>query len=133
MSTTNTCNILVKESDYQKLMTLIDLTNTPAAATLDTELSRADIVGDDQLPVDTVAMGTTATFEDLDNGEQNTITLVFPRQADVDSMKISILSPVGSALIGLRLGGTIDWPLPGGKQRRLKVVAIAEHEEASNE
>lgn len=125
--------ITVKDSDYQKLAGLIDSANTPATAALDKELSRADIVADDQLPADTVAMGSTATFEDLDSGKHSTVTLVYPGQADVDRMRISILSPVGSALIGLRIGGTIDWPLPGGKQRRLKVIAVTEHAEASNE
>lgn len=132
MPSKNASNILIRESDYQKLVTLIDSASTPAATALDAELSRADIVSDDQLPADTVAMGSKATFEDLDSGELNTVTLVFPRQADVDCMKISILSPVGSALIGLRIGGTIDWPLPGGKQRRLKVIAVAEHDVAGD-
>lgn len=133
MARTKTSNIIVKESDYQKLMTLIDLSGTPAALALDAELARADIVSDHKLPPDTVAIGSTVTFEDMDSSAQTTVTLVFPRQADVDSMKISVLSPVGSALIGLRIGGTIDWPLPGGKQRRLRVIAVTDPQEADDE
>ena len=132
MTSTDTSNIVVKESDFQKLMSLIDSTDTPAAAALDAELARADIVSDPQLPAGTVAMGSTVTFEDRDCGDQTTVTLVFPRQADVDCMKISVLTPVGSALIGLRIDGSIDWPLPGGKQRRLEVVAVTDCQEADH-
>ncbi|MEA3300562.1 MAG: nucleoside diphosphate kinase regulator [Pseudomonadota bacterium] len=116
--------IIVAESDYQRLSSLIDSAQSAAAEALDAELSRAEIVADPLLPPDTVAMGSTVTFRDRDSGEQTTVTLVYPREADVDRMRISVLSPVGSALIGLGIGGAIDWPLPGGRQRRLEVIAV---------
>lgn len=116
--------IIVAESDYQRLSALIDAAQSTAAEALDGELSRAEIVADPLLPPDTVAMGSTVTFRDRDSGEETTVTLVYPREADVDRMRISVLSPVGSALIGLGIGGAIDWPLPGGRQRRLEVIAV---------
>ncbi|MDY0069458.1 MAG: nucleoside diphosphate kinase regulator [Porticoccaceae bacterium] len=116
--------IIVAESDYQRLSSLIDSAQSAAAEALDAELSRAEIVADPLLPPDTVAMGSTVTFRDQDSGEQTTVTLVYPREADVDRMRISVLSPVGSALIGLGIGGAIDWPVPGGRQRRLEVIAV---------
>ena len=116
--------IIVAESDYQRLSSLIDSAQSAAAEALDAELSRAEIVADPLLPPDTVAMGSTVTFRDQDSGEQTTVTLVYPREADVDQMRISVLSPVGSALIGLGIGGAIDWPVPGGRQRRLEVIAV---------
>ncbi|HLS97254.1 MAG TPA: nucleoside diphosphate kinase regulator [Porticoccaceae bacterium] len=116
--------IIVAESDYQRLSSLIDSAQSAAAEALDAELSRAEIVADPLLPPDTVAMGSTVTFRDRDSGEQTTVTLVYPREADVDRMRISVLSPVGSALIGLGIGGAIDWPVPGGRQRRLEVIAV---------
>lgn len=116
--------IIVAESDYQRLSALIDAAQSTAAEALDGELSRAEIVADPLLPPDTVAMGSTVTFRDRDSGEETTVTLVYPREADVDRMRISVLSPVGSALIGLGIGGAIDWPVPGGRQRRLEVIAV---------
>ncbi|HEY8386690.1 MAG TPA: nucleoside diphosphate kinase regulator [Porticoccaceae bacterium] len=127
MSTDQSNNIIVADSDYRKLLALIDNTDSPAAEALDAELSRAEVVPDHQLPPDAVAMDSTVSFRDLDSGDETTVTLVFPRNADVNSMKISILSPVGSALIGLRVGGQIDWPLPGGRHRRLEVISVKQH------
>ncbi|MGV8836859.1 nucleoside diphosphate kinase regulator, partial [Cellvibrio sp.] len=91
---------------------------------LNIQLNHADIVPDRDIPDDAVTMGSQVTFVDLDSNEEQTISLVYPNEADVTQMKISILSPVGSALIGLRIGGNIDWPVPQGKVRRLKVIAV---------
>jgi regulator of nucleoside diphosphate kinase len=127
MSTTDINNLVVAESDYQKLLGLIDCTDSDAARALDTELSRAEIVPDRQLPIDAVAIDSKASFRDLDSGAETTVTLVLPRHADVATMKISVLSPVGSALIGLRVGGQINWPLHNGRHRRLEVIAVEQH------
>ncbi|MGD9659739.1 MAG: nucleoside diphosphate kinase regulator [Porticoccaceae bacterium] len=116
--------ITVKESDYSKLMSLIEKTDDASSEALDIELARAEIVSDARFPDTIVAMGSTVTFADLDNGEETRVTLVFPHETDVAAMKISVLSPVGSALIGLAKGGVIDWKLPSGKVRRLQVVNV---------
>jgi regulator of nucleoside diphosphate kinase len=55
---------------------------------------------------------------------------VYPREADIDAGKISILVPVGSALLGLRVGQSIDWTLPGGRKRRYRVIAVPYQPEA---
>lgn len=117
--------LLLRNSDYQRLLQLIDTNDTPAAEALDDEISRAEVVPDSELPENVVAMESVVTFEDLDSGESQTVQLVYPTQADVAKMRVSILSPVGSALIGLRIGDSISWPLPQAKVRRLKVVAVA--------
>jgi len=117
-------SLIVSKSDYQQLLKLIEQEDTPAAEALDIELSRAELVEENKLPADAVSMGSVVTFTDLDSQEEKTISLVYPHEADVTTMKISILSPVGSALIGLRIGGNIDWPVPQGKVRRLKVIAV---------
>ncbi len=124
MRTKKENSLIISKPDYQQLIKLIEQHDTPAAEALDIELSRADIVQDKDVPADAVAMGSTVTFVDLDSNEEKTINLVYPKEADVTQMKISILSPVGSALIGLRIGGNIDWPVPQGKVRRLKVIAV---------
>ncbi len=115
---------IISKTDYLQLIKLIEQHDTPAAEALDIELGRAEIAPSADVPSDAVTMGSTATFTDLDSDEEKTITLVYPNEADVAQMKISILSPVGSALVGLRIGGEIDWPVPLGKVRRLKVIAV---------
>lgn len=129
MRTKKENTLIISKPDYLQLIKLIEQHDTPAAEALDIELSRADIVQDKDVPADAVAMGSTVTFIDLDSNEEKTISLVYPNEADVAQMKISILSPVGSALIGLRIGGNIDWPVPQGKVRRLKVIAVQQLQE----
>jgi regulator of nucleoside diphosphate kinase len=116
--------IIITESDYERLSRLIDNNPSPAAAALAEEIERAEIVTDDALPADVVPMNATVSFEDLDTGATRTVRLVYPRDADVSQMRISVLSLVGSALIGLAIGGTIEWPLAGGKRAHLRVTAI---------
>jgi regulator of nucleoside diphosphate kinase len=60
----------------------------------------------------------------LDTGKELVVTLVYPHDADIDENKISILAPIGAALIGLRVGQVIRWPVPSGKEKRLQVVAV---------
>lgn len=124
MSSKKTTALIIAKTDYLRLMQLIEKIDTPAADALDLELSRAKIVETAKLPADVVAMDSIVTFTDLDSAEDKTIQLVYPQDADVTKMKISVLSPVGSALIGLKIGGTIEWPVPQGKVRRLQVTAV---------
>jgi regulator of nucleoside diphosphate kinase len=115
--------IFLAKTDYLKLMAMIENSDLPAAEALEEELGRAEILADDQLPAHVVRMGSLVSFEDLDTGERTSVTLVFPQEANADLQCISVLSPMGSALIGLAEGGTIEWPLPNGRMRRVKVVA----------
>ena len=62
--------------------------------------------------------------EDEVSGEKHVLTLVFPREANVDEGKVSVLAPVGSALLGLAIGQSIDWNAPGGRKLRLRVTAV---------
>ena len=129
MLTKNENSLIVSKPDYLQLIKLIEQYDTPAAEALDIELGRADIVNPQDIPTDTVTMGSIVTFIDMDSSEENTVSLVYPADANVAQMKISVLSPVGSALIGLRIGGHIDWPIPQGKVRRLKVIAVQQPSE----
>lgn len=121
-------SLFISERDYQRLLPLIEKYDNAAAEALDNELGRAKIVRNTELPDDVVAMDSRVTFIDLDTAEESTVDLVYPANADIEKMKISILSPVGTALIGLRVGGKIDWPLPNGKIRHLQVVAVIQAE-----
>ncbi|HWV15352.1 MAG TPA: nucleoside diphosphate kinase regulator [Cellvibrio sp.] len=120
--------LFISESDYKKILPLAEQQVLTAAELLENELGRAEILPDENFPSDVVAMDSEVTFVDRDSCEKTTVTLVFPQHANVDKMKISILSPVGSALIGLGIGHCIDWPLGGGKVRRLEVVAVSQAE-----
>lgn len=132
MSNTPHNALIICEFDYQRLISLTENSRSATAEALEDELDRADITSLVDFPSDAVCMDSDVTFTDLDSGEETTVSLVYPGDANVDQMKISVLSPVGSALIGLRIGGTIDWPLPGGKVRRLKVVAVTQPEKIRN-
>jgi len=116
--------LIISDYDYQRLLPLAEKYNTSAAEMLDDELGRAEIVAD--IPDDVVSMNSSVTFMDLDTGEKSTVSLVYPMDANIEQMKISILSPVGTALIGLRVGGKIDWPLPGGNIKHLQVITVSQ-------
>lgn len=121
----NATELIISKLDYTNLLTLIEKTeNTNAADALDEEISRANVVELKDLPANTVTMNSLVTFSDVDSAEEKTVQLVYPQDADINQAKISVLSPVGSALIGLSIGGTIEWPVPQGKVRRLKVIAV---------
>lgn len=128
MSITENSLLIISDHDYEPLLPLTEKYRTSAAEMLDEELGRAEIVPNYDFPVDVVSMNSSVTFLDLGAGEQSTVSLVYPMDADIEKMKISILSPVGTALIGLRVGGKIDWPLPGGSIKHLKVISVAQPE-----
>lgn len=116
--------ITLKESDYERLQATIEHHESPQADALDEELARAETVLDADFPEGIVSMHSRVTFEDIDTGKETTVTLVYPQEADVAKMRVSILTPVGSALIGLSVGGEIEWPLPSGQARRLRVQSV---------
>jgi regulator of nucleoside diphosphate kinase len=116
--------IFVKQSDYQVLTEFIARNRSDAAKDLQSELDRAEIVPDRDYNNDFVCVDSQVTFIDLDLLSQTKVTLVMPWQANVTQLKISVLSPVGCALLGLRKGNEIEWPLLNGKVRRLSVQNI---------
>lgn len=118
--------LVLSRIDVQRIEALLD---SPVARDIDTrgleaELERAEVVEPADLPADVVSMNSTARVRDLDSGETREVTLVYPRDADGTPGRVSILAPIGSALLGLRVGETIDWPLPGGRMSHLELLAI---------
>ena len=116
--------LIIAKSDYEKISILTSMAKRELADLLEEELARASVVEDDQVPPDVVSMNSTVSFEDIETGKTTVITLVYPPDANIEANKISILTPVGSALIGLRVGQTIQWPFPNGKVKTLKVVEV---------
>lgn len=101
-------------------------------ADLRAELERAAVVDSEDMPADIVTMNSTVRLADVDNGQEMTLSLVYPNDV-VDTGTVSILAPVGSALLGLTTNQQIDWPMPSGRKRRLRVLEISYQPEASGE
>jgi regulator of nucleoside diphosphate kinase len=97
------------------------------------EIERAEIVEPEDVPRDVVTMNSVVRFVDEESNRESEVTLVFPGQADVESDRISVLAPVGSALLGLAVGDSIHWPLPNARTRRLRVVAVTYQPEAAGD
>jgi regulator of nucleoside diphosphate kinase len=86
------------------------------------ELARARLASGDALPADTVQMGSTLTYEA--DGRQRRVTLVYPQDADIAAGRVSVLTPIGAALLGLAEGQSIEWTARDGRRQRLTVVAV---------
>jgi regulator of nucleoside diphosphate kinase len=90
------------------------------------ELERAATVPLRKLPADVVTMGSQVVFLDRATGERHSVELVYPGEADMARQRVSILTPVGAALIGMRPGSAIDWPNRQGERRLLEIVAVVQ-------
>jgi len=88
------------------------------------EISRATVHDAPSLPPDVVTMHSTVEFIDEASGADRTVELVFPRDADIAAGRVSILTPVGAGLIGLRAGQSILWPDRDGRERKLTIVNV---------
>jgi regulator of nucleoside diphosphate kinase len=97
---------------------------------LRSELERAEIVVPDEVPPDVITMNSRAQLLDLDTNERMEFTLVFPAEADIEEGKISILAPLGTAMLGYRVGDEFEWAVPYG-YRRLRVTRIEFQPEAT--
>jgi regulator of nucleoside diphosphate kinase len=95
-----------------------------AAANLADELDRAQVFAKGRRPIDVVSMGCEVEFRDESTGRVQKLILVDPREADIEQRKISVLTPVGTALIGLRTGTSITWETRTGELKRLTVMGV---------
>lgn len=93
------------------------------------ELERARIVGEKAIKPNIVRMGSTLTYRS-DDGAERRVTLVFPAEADISQGRVSIMTPIGTALIGLAEGQSIAWTARDGRKHRLSIVMV-EHPNAS--
>lgn len=114
----------ISESDHQRISELLEHFNGGGSDLLMEELDRAVLIADESVPPDLVTMNSFISCEDMDSGEQIDVQLVYPERANIDESRVSILAPVGAALIGLKSGQHIEWPLPNGKTRRLLVKRV---------
>ena len=119
--------IYITRDDYSKLRLLVTTAlhpNTGAALQkLREELDRATVIDSAAIPEDIVTMESIVEFEDLGTGEVEEYTITFPDRANVEKKRLSILAPIGTALIGYRVGDLVSWSTPGGV-RRLKIRRV---------
>jgi regulator of nucleoside diphosphate kinase len=123
--------IRISQSEYERLSGLANAVatrNPQAADELLAELERATMVADEKITAGTIRMGSTVTFKP-DVGEPKKVTLVFPADANIAEGKVSILTPIGTALIGLSAGQSIMWTARDGRQHELSVLDVSEPEE----
>ncbi|OJT18511.1 transcription elongation factor GreAB [Archangium sp. Cb G35] len=123
--------IVVTSTDMERLRTLIDTTAGDKADALDAELLRAEVVEPTQVPPDVVTMNSRVVYRDEDTGEAREVTLSYPQDASLEQGRVSVLAPVGAALLGLSVGQEIDWELPGGKLKRLRIVSVTYQPQAA--
>ena len=119
--------IVLSREDAVRLERLADspeLRRVPAVAQLQAELARARVLPANELPNDVVAMNASLACIEERSGTARRLTLVYPGEADIAQGRVSVLSPVGMALLGLRVGQSIDWPAPAGRALRLTVTAV---------
>jgi regulator of nucleoside diphosphate kinase len=113
--------IFITEADLMELRTMIDRTETegdaPYLAKLQAELERARIVPAEDVPRDVVTMNSKVMLDDFDTRAKELFTLVYPWHADAENNCVSVLAPIGTALIGARVGDVIKWPVPAGVLR----------------
>jgi regulator of nucleoside diphosphate kinase len=119
--------ILVSTDDLERLQRLIeqnqDGRNAPQADLLEQELLRAEALPPERMPAGVVRMNSTVLFEDEETHVRRQVTLCYPAESRGEDGRVSVLAPVGSALLGLSVGQSIEWPVPGGR-RRLRIVAV---------
>lgn len=122
--------IYITEPELQRLRDLVEQhtegRDGAAAERLGAELDRAIAVAPERLPADVVTIDSRVTFEDERSGAVREVVIVYPSAANASAGRISVLAPIGAALIGLRIGDAIDWPLPDGRWAEIRILAVAQ-------
>ena len=127
-------HIYISKPDFQRLHTLIALygggRDVAAAERLEAELDRAIVVEPDQMPPHVVTLQSRVSYETR-TGAVREVVLVEPAAADPAAGRVSVLAPVGAALLGLRPGDAIEWPMPDGRSAQFRILAVVQDEPAS--
>ncbi len=121
--------ITLSAEDFERLSALANAARTRMpnlAADLIEEIARADVLAKGRRPEHIVCMNSEVEFRDDTTGKIRRVKLVYPEEADISQRKISVLTPVGTALIGLRRGDSITWAAPSGELRKLTVLTVRE-------
>lgn len=128
--------VIISSLDAERLERLLDSlprSAFPGKEALEAELERAEFVEPKDVPPTVVTMNSTVRFEVESSAEEFCLTLVYPKDLDESGSKISILAPVGSALLGLSQGDEIEWPKPGGGVLRVRIKEVSYQPERAGE
>jgi regulator of nucleoside diphosphate kinase len=129
-------NIVLTEPDHEQLNWLIASSreqyrlDAERLDDLQNELNRAIVVKSSKVPPEVVTMNSRVRIRDLNSGREFTYQIVFPRDADMAKNRISVLAPIGTALLGYRAGSAVEWRVPSGK-RRFRIVDVEYQPEAA--
>lgn len=125
--------IVITEADLNKLRQLIDSNrhsrhkDAEHIESLEHELDRA-VVKRGAAPRGVVAVGSWVRLKDLDHGRELLYQIVLPKDANADENRISVLAPIGTGLLGYRVGSNVEWMVPGGI-RRFKILEVQHQSE----
>ena len=131
-------SIQVTSFDMSRLFAMIEqmrqhgVAEPASLARLEDELARCDEVAEGAVDADVVTMNSRVELRDLASGQTHTLTLVFPQQADASARRVSVLAPLGTAILGYRVGDVIDWAMPTGV-RQYQILAIHYQPEAAGD
>lgn len=122
-------NIIITVADKEELECILNVAGKISERAqcelqgLKSEMERAQVIPSDRIAPDVITLNSTAELLDLETGEIMNFTLVLPRDAQIDDGKISVLAPLGTAMLGYRVGDEFEWPIPYGL-RRLKITQV---------
>ncbi len=122
-------DVIITTTDLARLQPVLESNESHLSELLDFELHRARVVEPREVPADIVTMNSDVVYEDCDTAKRRQVRVCYPRDANATAGKISVLAPIGSALLGLRVGQSITWPVPH-RTKRLRVVEIRYQPEA---
>jgi regulator of nucleoside diphosphate kinase len=126
-------NVVITEADFDRLRYLVESSARDADnASLKAELHRGKVVSPNTVPRGVVTMHSRVRLRDLRLDESETYTLVYPNEVDIAEGKVSVLAPIGRALLGARVGQIVTFKAPAG-ERRLKVERILYQPEAAGD
>jgi regulator of nucleoside diphosphate kinase len=132
----STSNLLITENDAHKLRVMLESPGLSEfdrdhRAALEEEVSRARVVPSSEIPEDVVRMHSRVRIIDMRTGEQMVFQIVYPHEANYSAGKLSVLAPIGTALLGYAVGTEIDWRVPSGF-RRLRIEAVEHQPKATS-
>lgn len=131
----NKTRIVLTSRDMDRLEALLQslpANSFPGKAALEAELVRAEIVPPEKIPPDVVTMNSTVKFVITNTGKEFSLTLVYPKDAGQPD-SVSVLAPVGSALLGLSVGDELEWPIPGSATATVRVIEVVYQPERAGE
>lgn len=126
-------SLIVSVQDARRLEALLGSAAAKGSTTaplLEDELLRAELREPADMPRDVVTMHSDVVCVDESTGTEHRVRLVYPQEADAQRHHVSVLAPLGAALLGMQVGNVIEWPLPGGRTSRVRVSAVTWQPEA---